>query len=211
MKQSSDSSSQTKLILSDSSLKELPDSGNGSTSAVTAAAAAADIQAVQSVSAKLADLAAAGTSSSSTGTGGLKRQASSMTEVGSQDNHDKTVTTFLNEFQLLPHMLTKATPDGRLPNFPSWSLTQLGSASVYSHSSGVAQPGFLNNTRNLLPWDVPLRKAKFATLQAKWPTLAEIVLKKPAFDPKSPKGIEDLGITVKVFLGLEYECPRGHR
>ena len=123
--------------------------------------------------------------------------------------HIALASTSLTE--LLPTLITTSTIDsGRLPDFSSWALSQLGNASVYSHSSGVTQSGFLNNTRNLLPWDIPLRKAKFSVLQAKWPNLAEIAMKKPGFD--ITKGsIADLGITVKVFLGLEYECPRGHR
>ena len=39
----------------------------------------------------------------------------------------------------LPHMPTKDTAPGRLPLFSSWSLVQLGSSFLYSHSSGVNQ------------------------------------------------------------------------
>ena len=66
---------------------------------------------------------------------------------------------------------------------------QLGSASVYSHSSGVTQPGFLTNTKTLLPWDVPLRRTDWTLLQSKWPNLAEICRKKPSFHPATTKSI----------------------
>ena len=61
------------------------------------------------------------------------------------------------QYTSIPYMITSNTESGKLPLFSSWALTQLGSSSVYAHSSGVNQPGFVSNTRNLLPWDVPLK------------------------------------------------------
>ena len=109
----------------------------------------------------------------------------------------------------IPHMITTSTGAEKLPLFPSWALTQLGSSSVYAHSSGVTQTGFISNNRNLLPWDVPLKNTDWQTLQKKWPNIAESAIKKSSFNP-SGKGV-DMGLTVKVFVGLEYECHRGHR
>lgn len=114
-----------------------------------------------------------------------------------------------NQCNSIPHMITTNIEAGKLPLFPSWALTQLGSSSVYAHSSGVNQAGFVSNTRNLLPWDVPLRNTDWQTLQKKWPNIAESAVKKSSFNPNG-KGA-DMGLTVKVFIGLEYECPRGHR
>ena len=58
-------------------------------------------------------------------------------------------------------------------------------------------------------WDVPLKKVNFKALQTKYPTLAENAMKRASFNPQR-KGIE-MGITAKLFIGMEYECPRGHR
>ena len=113
------------------------------------------------------------------------------------------------QYNGIPHMITTSTEAGKLPLFSSWALTQLGSSSVYAHSSGVNQPGMISGTRNLLPWDVPLKNTDWHTLQRKWPNIAESAIKKSSFNPKG-KGA-DMGLTVKVFVGLEYECPRGHR
>ena len=113
------------------------------------------------------------------------------------------------QYTSIPYMITSNTESGKLPMFSSWALTQLGSSSVYAHSSGVNQPGFVSNTRNLLPWDVPLKNTDWQTLQRKWPNIAESAIKKSSFNPAG-KGA-DMGLTVKVFIGLEYECPRGHR
>ena len=64
-------------------------------------------------------------------------------------------------------------------------------------------------TRVLHAWDVPLKKVNFKALQTKYPTLAENAMKRASFNPQR-KGIE-MGITAKLFIGMEYECPRGHR
>ena len=64
-------------------------------------------------------------------------------------------------------------------------------------------------TRNLHAWDVPLKKVTFKALQMKFPNLAENAMKRANFHP-SKKGVE-MGITAKIFIGMEYECPRGHR
>ena len=109
----------------------------------------------------------------------------------------------------LSHMLTLDLEIDALPTFPSWALTHLGTSTIYSHSSGVNQPGFLSGTRVLHAWDVPLKKVNFKALQAKFPTLAENAMKRSSFNPQR-KGIE-MGITAKLFIGMEYECPRGHR
>ncbi|TRY75744.1 hypothetical protein TCAL_11106 [Tigriopus californicus] len=106
-------------------------------------------------------------------------------------------------------MLTKTTPTDRLPLFPSWSLIQLGSSHLYSHSSGMNQPGFLQGSKSLLPWDVPLKKLEWKTVKEQWPNLAENAMKKLNFNPNAIGTA--MGMTVKVFLGFEYECPRGHR
>ena len=128
--------------------------------------------------------------------------------VNRQCSSSETILTS-NHSNAIQHMITTTTDTGKLPLFPSWALTQLGSSSVYAHSSGVNQAGFVSNTRNLLPWDVPLRNTDWQTLQKKWPNIAESAVKKSSFNPNG-KGA-DMGLTVKVFIGLEYECPRGHR
>ena len=97
----------------------------------------------------------------------------------------------------------------QLPAFPSWALTHIGASTIYSHSSGVNQSGFLSGCRNLHAWDFPLKKINFKALQVKFPNLAENAMKRANFHP-AKKGLE-MGITAKIFIGMEYECPRGHR
>ena len=68
---------------------------------------------------------------------------------------------------------------------------------------------FFSGTRNLHAWDVPLKKVTFKSLQMKFPNLAENAMKRANFHP-TKRGLE-MGITAKIFIGMEYECPRGHR
>lgn len=108
--------------------------------------------------------------------------------------------------EALPHMQTLSSAPGLRPEFPSWALVCVGSSHLYSHSSGLGhQPGFLSAAKFLLPWEVPLTKQSPAALLARWPSIVENAAKKGRGEEE-----EDC-LTVKVFLGWEYECPRGHR
>lgn len=108
--------------------------------------------------------------------------------------------------EYLPGMLTLSVPSGLLPHYASWSLVCLGASSLYSHNIGLSDsiyPGFLAGTNYLLPWDVTVySKAKSA-----WPQM-----NKHAVRGRRPRPTNTLPqFTVKVFIGVEYECPRGHR
>jgi len=63
-------------------------------------------------------------------------------------------------------------------------------------------PGFLSSTNYLLPWDVTVEsKSKKA-----WPAINK-------FGNRARRGrpINTIPHTVKVFIGVEYECSAGHR
>ena len=49
----------------------------------------------------------------------------------------------------IPYMLTKKV-ENRVPAFPSWALTHIGASTIYSHSSGVNQVGFISGEYLLL-------------------------------------------------------------
>ncbi|XP_074655649.1 nonsense-mediated mRNA decay factor SMG8-like [Tubulanus polymorphus] len=114
---------------------------------------------------------------------------------------DKEQVQHQSTTEYLPFMLNSKSPPGLLPKFNSWSLHILGRYTSYSHAQGLDQMGFLHNTNFLLPWDVFIKVD-----QEKWPLVAET--KKG----KGKKAFKDSGeISLKVFIGIEYECPRGHR
>ena len=103
----------------------------------------------------------------------------------------------------------KSAP-GVKPEFSSWSLIMIGSSHVYSHSSGLgSQPGFMSSSKFLLPWEIPLTKISTKELSEKWPNIVENAAKRASL--RGPDEPVDNRITVKVFVGFEYECPRGHR
>ncbi|XP_049870639.1 nonsense-mediated mRNA decay factor SMG8 [Pectinophora gossypiella] len=113
---------------------------------------------------------------------------------------DKVMTRQPSTTEYLPGMLHTLSPPGLLPAFPSWSLVCLGPSSLYSHSLGLPehlQPGFLPHTNYLLPWDCAVRSTESAAWRAS------------ARGRGKPAGAHH--VTVKIFIGFEYECPRGHR
>ncbi|KAK4880354.1 hypothetical protein RN001_008500 [Aquatica leii] len=108
--------------------------------------------------------------------------------------------------EYLPGMLTLSSPPGLLPHYSSWSLVCLGPSSLYSHNLGLSEshhPGFLNSTNYLLPWDVTV----YSKGRTPWPQL-----NKHSVRGRRPRPTNAMPqFTVKVFIGVEYECPRGHR
>ncbi|XP_061705457.1 uncharacterized protein LOC133516490 [Cydia pomonella] len=79
----------------------------------------------------------------------------------------------------------------------------LGASSLYSHSLGLPehlQPGLLPHTNYLLPWDARVRMEQVSAWRAA-----------QASARGRGKGTAPHHLTVKIFLGFEYECPRGHR
>ncbi|XP_074595589.1 nonsense-mediated mRNA decay factor SMG8 [Brevipalpus obovatus] len=117
-----------------------------------------------------------------------------------------SITNAHSTTEYLPGMLHSLSPPGLLPKFSSWSLVCLGSSSLYSHNMGVQeQPGFVAGTNFLLPWDVTVKLEHSGHPPSLW-------------EGKRPPGIKNkktlkdgTQFTVKIFIGIEYECPRGHR
>lgn len=104
--------------------------------------------------------------------------------------------------EYLPGMLHLGSPAGLLPAFASWSLVCLGASSLYSHALGLPehlQPGFLPHTNYLLPWDCAVRLESMSGWRVSGPTRGR------------GKIAPHHHLTVKIFIGFEYECPRGHR
>ncbi|KAK7494187.1 hypothetical protein BaRGS_00014660 [Batillaria attramentaria] len=109
--------------------------------------------------------------------------------------------------EYLPGMLHSNCPPGLLPKFPSWALCCLDSATVYSHQLGLDLPGFIPGSNFLLPWDIVVRSER-----ERWPTINETTGKRGRGMRRMQKGPpEPAENTVRVYIGMEYECPRGHR
>lgn len=96
------------------------------------------------------------------------------------------------------------------PEFDSWSLVSIGKYSDYNPSSGLSQPGFMTSHNFLIPWELHVCNGQVSSLCSKqWS-------KKNSEKSKSKNSVELLEkkgktVTIKAYIGLEYECPLGHR
>ncbi|XP_055641319.1 nonsense-mediated mRNA decay factor SMG8 [Toxorhynchites rutilus septentrionalis] len=112
--------------------------------------------------------------------------------------------------EYLPGMLHAASPAGLLPQFPSWSLVCLGPSSIYTHNSGIPehiQSGFLSGANFLLPWDVSVRLEHAQSWAASYEKIRN---RKKNVSQNKPSDTSN-NFTLKIFIGTEYECLRGHR
>uniref|UniRef100_A0A7G3A9K2 Nonsense-mediated mRNA decay factor SMG8 n=1 Tax=Lutzomyia longipalpis TaxID=7200 RepID=A0A7G3A9K2_LUTLO len=110
--------------------------------------------------------------------------------------------------EYLPGMVHTQSITGLLPQFPSWSLVCIGPSSIYSHTSGLpehTQSGFLSGANFLIPWDVHVRLEHSASWAASY--------EKNRQRKRTKHHSADAGVVfqLKIFVGCEYECPRGHR
>jgi len=142
--------------------------------------------------------------------------SSSALEGGSANvsNHSPSKVESLftrSNSHYLPHMKTLGSPVGLKPEFASWSLVLMGSSSLYSHSQGMgAMPGFMSSSKFLLPWEIPLTKVTETELAMNWPNILDYIARRATILPPGVENTKEK-ISVKVFVGFEYECPRGHR
>ncbi|XP_056646647.1 nonsense-mediated mRNA decay factor SMG8 [Diorhabda sublineata] len=112
----------------------------------------------------------------------------------------------LDDSESSSKMLTLNSPIGMLPSYSSWSLVCLGASSLYSHNLGLSEshhPGFLSSTNYLLPWDVTV----FSESKQNWPHVNKYTIR--GRRGRSSGSLPQF--TVKVFIGVEYECSSGHR
>ncbi|UYV68631.1 SMG8 [Cordylochernes scorpioides] len=133
------------------------------------------------------------------------RPDSSIPDGTSQEDaegRDTTSHTSLTETEYVPAMLTLGSSTDSLPAFPSWSLVCLGPSSIQD------QPGFFSGSNFLLPWDVTVEQRDrwlWRSVKGKKTGVRE-------GESNQEYGSTDSNqFTVKIFLGVEYECPRGHR
>lgn len=134
---------------------------------------------------------------------------------------DKSLVRQPSTTEYLPGMLHTESPIGLLPQFSSWSLLCLGPSSLYSHNLGLQhQTGVLANSAFLLPWDVTVRLEHQKERGSFWPMVGDHAShayggrgknfqNTNAMKCRKSKGGKEF--VVKIFVGVEYECPRGHR
>ncbi|XP_015586501.1 protein SMG8 isoform X2 [Cephus cinctus] len=144
-----------------------------------------------------------------------------VTDADLEHTKDRTLIRQPSTTEYLPGMLHTESPSGLLPQFSSWSLVCLGPSSLYSHNLGLQhQTGVLSNSAFLLPWDVTVRLEHQKDRGSLWPTVGDH--SGHGYSPRGKnfqnmntiRGRKSKGgkeFVVKIFVGVEYECPRGHR
>ncbi|KIH50724.1 hypothetical protein ANCDUO_19194, partial [Ancylostoma duodenale] len=113
----------------------------------------------------------------------------------------------------VPHSLSPKLP----PLFPSWTLTCVGPNSYYTHSYGLRdQPNLKLGGEYLYPISVQLEVDPVSwDRDMQYVQAVEGISSRPP--PRKPRRlpaeVEKVAIlaSVKLFVGMEYECPRGHR
>lgn len=110
--------------------------------------------------------------------------------------------------EYLPTMIQVTSPEGLLPQFPSFALVCIGASSIYSHNTGLpehTQSGFLSGSNFLLPWEVNVRLEHAQS----WAQNYERSRNRRRHGNAPTK--DGMNFTLKIFVGCEYECARGHR
>ncbi|XP_033223576.1 protein SMG8 [Belonocnema kinseyi] len=144
-----------------------------------------------------------------------------VSDVDSENLKEKSLVRQPSTTEYLPGMLHTESPAGLLPQFSTWSLVCLGPSSLYSHNLGLQhQAGVLANSAFLLPWDVTVRLEHQKDKGSLWPAMNDhgqhgyCPRGKSFQNPNAIRGRKSKGgkeFVVKIFVGVEYECPRGHR
>lgn len=124
-----------------------------------------------------------------------------------EEQEQALIATSTTEY--LASMPLLSSPLGLLPQFPSWSLQCIASSSFYSNNTGLTEsqmPGFLSGTNFLLCWEVKIRLEHAKS----W---AENYEARNRNRKKQKQASVQSGtfFTLKIFVGMEYECGRGHR
>lgn len=132
-----------------------------------------------------------------------------VVKIGELDVREEMPEASTTEY--LPGMLLSTSPSGLLPQFPSWSLMCIASSSFYSHNTGLTEnqmPGFLSGTNFLLVWEV---KVRLEHAQSWAENYEKNRSRKKQKQLSNQQGSSGTYFTLKIFVGMEYECGRGHR
>ena len=86
-----------------------------------------------------------------------------------------------------------------------FKLTQNLKFVNYLSFLGLSQPGFMVNYNFLVPWDISVSKTGVTSL------LDRKSSRKSTGENDNNKLKDSSAISIRGFIGMEYECPCGHR
>ncbi|UJR21134.1 hypothetical protein I4U23_024233 [Adineta vaga] len=119
--------------------------------------------------------------------------------------------------EYLDGMTHSDSPPGLLPRFSSWSLCCIGRASDYIPTKGLQQPGFLTNLNHLISWDINPHNNQASTNNpagggaAQYHQQRTTATRSYKNNRRGATSSSIWDVTIRVYIGCEYECPRGHR
>jgi protein SMG8 len=113
----------------------------------------------------------------------------------------------INDEVYLNGMTHSESLPGLLPLFSSWALVSIGKFNDYNPTTGLSQPGFLSNHNYLIPWELLLYKGNCINIFSNDKSSSKRNLEKLAKMNEPPSN----PISLKAYIGMEYECPMGHR
>ena len=115
----------------------------------------------------------------------------------------------------LSGMTHSESPLGLLPKFSSWSLVSIGEYADYNATLGLTQPGFLANYNYLIPWDVLVTKGTvlnmFNDKLSSKRTNEKLLAAAAAASNTDSLAASNTSVNMRIYIGMEYECPLGHR
>lgn len=128
------------------------------------------------------------------------------TDEESEKDDSVTISTEI----YLTGMTHSDSPVGLLPRYSSWSLISIGKYADYIVHSGLSQPGFMQNHNYLIPWEMIVSNNTVLSLHDK-PT-KNLIHKTDGSRQfkRSSMGTAPNNV-IRAFIGVEYECPCGHR
>ncbi|CAF2410601.1 unnamed protein product [Rotaria sp. Silwood2] len=124
--------------------------------------------------------------------------------------------------EYLDGMTHSDSPPGLLPRYSSWSLCCIGRASDYIPTKGLQQPGFLTNLNHLIPWDINPHNNQTSAANAaggggggggvaQYHQQRTTATRSYKNNRRGATSASIWDVTIRVYIGCEYECPRGHR
>ncbi|EDW12699.1 protein SMG8 [Drosophila mojavensis] len=134
-----------------------------------------------------------------------KNATEALSESCPESQSVASMPELVSTTEYLPGLVHMCSACELLPLFPSWSLACVGPSSIYSHNTGLQehfQSGFLSGANFLLPWDVHVRLLQ---PHHKHPPLQQMGKKNQRYRKQGDR------LALKIFVGFEYECSRGHR
>lgn len=123
-----------------------------------------------------------------------------------------TRNNVISNLNLMPPRMTHSeSPIGIMPEFNSWSLVNIGKNSQYNVHNGLNQPGLLANHNHLIPWDIVVTKHSAIASVDKQFSRKNMNNYKKNSETNQQQTDSLLQQTVRGHIGMEYECPCGHR